>query len=89
HFPGFGSEAADYLINQRHVAGLGIDTLSADPGTDDQYATHKIALGKDKYLLENLDNIEALPARGATLITAPLRVENGTGSPARIFAILP
>ena len=89
HFPGFGGEACELLVNKRHVASLGIDTLSIDAGTCEDYLAHKIALGKGLYMMENLKDIDALPARGALLICGPLRIKDGTGSPARVVAIAP
>jgi kynurenine formamidase len=89
HFPGFGGEAADLLVNDRHVAYLGIDTLSLDPGNSTKYPVHNKALSRGLYLIENLDSLAKLPARGAMLVCAPLRIKNGTGSQSRVFAILP
>ncbi len=89
HFPGFTTEAADYLANKRQVNYLGIDTLSLDPGNSKEYGVHHLTLKKGMHLIENLDALDKLPARGATLVCAPLRIKGGTGSPARVFAILP
>jgi kynurenine formamidase len=89
HFPGFGAEACEYLIKQRHVAAIGIDTLSIDAGSNNDYSCHKIALGAGLYMMENLKDLALLPSRGALLFCGPLRIENGTGSPARIVAVTP
>ncbi len=89
HFPGFSAAAAGYLANQRQVNYLGIDTLSLDPGNSKDYAVHGLTLKKGMQLIENLDALDKLPARGATLVCAPLKIKGGTGSPARVFAILP
>ena len=89
HFPGFDKDSAEYLVNKRHASCLGIDTLSIDAGTSNVYAAHKIALGNGIYMIENLNNLHMLPARGAWLITAPLKLQGGTGSPARVFALTP
>ena len=89
HFPGFDRDSAEYLVNNRQASCLGIDTLSIDAGTSNLYAAHKIALGSGIYLIENLNNLHLLPARGAWLITAPLKLKGGTGSPARVFALTP
>jgi kynurenine formamidase len=89
HFPGVGLEAADYLINTRHVAGLGIDTLSMDYGASSDFPVHKLALSKGLFLIENLDNLSLLPSRNAQLFLGPLRIKGGTGSPARVMAVVP
>jgi len=89
HFPGFSAEACEYLVNIRAVNALGIDTLSLDPGNSTTYPVHRTALGKGIYLVENLDNLSRLPARGSTVFFGPLRIKGGTGSPARVMALVP
>jgi kynurenine formamidase len=89
HFPGFGGASADFLVNQRHVAALGIDTLSTDAGSSDVYPVHKLVLASGTYMIENLDRLADLPARNALLFCGPLRIKDGTGSPARILAVVP
>src|SRR4030095_10487734 len=88
HFPGFSSESARLLAEDRNVAGLGIDTLSVDYGMSKDFSVHHVAHGKGKYHLENVANLGALPAAGASLVVAPIAIENGTGGPARIFALV-
>jgi kynurenine formamidase len=89
HFPGFSLEAAKYLVENHRVKALGIDTLSADCGTSEDFLVHSYALKQDLFLIENLTNLDALPARGALLFCGPLKIEGGTGSPARVMAIVP
>ncbi len=88
HFPGFGKEAVDLLVNKRHVASLGIDTLSIDVGPSQDFPVHKLALGRGLYMMENLQALDSLPARGSLLFCGPLPLKGGTGSPARIVAIV-
>jgi kynurenine formamidase len=88
HFPGFSVEATKLLI-ERRVSGLGCDTLSIDPGTSSDFAVHHVALGAGLYHLENLANMSELPETGAFLIVAPIKLEGGSGGPARVFALLP
>lgn len=88
HFPGYGLDAVKYLIDKKHAFGLGIDTLSADCGTSKDFPVHSYALSKDVYLIENLHNLEKLPLRGALVFCGPLMIEGGSGSPARVLAIL-
>lgn len=89
HFPGFSAQAADFLLKERGVSYLGIDTLSADPGNSTTYPVHHKVLSSGVYMIENLDALSKVPARGAMLVVCPLRIKGGTGSQARIFAILP
>lgn len=88
HFPGFSAESAKLLAEERNVAGIGIDTLSVDYGMSKDFAVHHITHGKGKYHLENVANLGGLPATGASLIVAPIKIENGTGGPTRIFALV-
>lgn len=88
HFPGYSVEAAKLLVEDRNVAGLGIDTLSVDYGMSKDFGVHHISHGKGKYHLENVANLGSMPPSGAWLIVAPIKIENGTGGPARIFALV-
>lgn len=87
HFPGFSVEAIQALI-ARKVVGLGIDTLSIDFGASKDFAGHKASHAAGLYHLENLADLSALPEAGATLVVAPIKLEGGSGGPARVFAIL-
>ena len=88
HFPGYGPDTAKLLI-ERDVIGIGIDTLSIDYGPSKGFETHKAMLGANKYQVENLTNLDALPATGATVIIGVLKVKEGTQAQARVIALLP
>jgi kynurenine formamidase len=88
HFPGFSVEAVRLLI-ERKVSGLGCDTLSVDFGASRDFAVHRLALGSGLFHLENLAELGALPEAGAFLVVAPIKLEDGSGGPARVFALLP
>jgi kynurenine formamidase len=88
HFPGFSLEAARLLIERGAVA-LGIDTLSIDYGPSKDFEVHRVTLPAGLYQLENLANMDQLPEAGAFLISAPIKLEGGSGGPVRVFAILP
>ena len=88
HFPGLSKEAAQELVD-RDVLGVGIDTLSIDPGTSKTFEAHHVVLGANKYQIENLDNLDALPEVGATIIIAVLPVLDGTQAQARVMALVP
>lgn len=85
HFPGLAAAAAIYLKSKK-VKGVGLDTASLDDGQSGDFMAHRILLGANIYGLENLANIKQLPARGARLIVAPMKIEQGTGGPVRVFA---
>lgn len=89
HFPSFSAEAARFLIEERHCKGLGIDTLSIDPGTSKDFAVHHLVNKASRYGLENVAQLDKLPASGFDVIVAPMKIENGTGGPTRIFAVVP
>lgn len=88
HFPGYSIEAAKLLI-ERRVNGLGCDTLSIDYGASGDFPVHHAVLGAELYQLENLANLTELPETGSFLIVAPIKLEGGSGGPARVFALLP
>ena len=87
-FPGYSEQAAQYLVQEKQVAIIGIDTLSADYGLSEDFAVHKAVLSNDVYIIENLCNLDQLPTCGALLFCGPLPIEGGTGSPARVLAVL-
>ena len=89
HFPGFSKEAADFLVKERHVDGIGIDTPSIDYGPSQDFIVHQIINGANLYGLENIANLERLPPNGAILVALPIKIKGGTGAPVRIIAILP
>jgi len=87
-FPGLAGDAAELLV-ERGVVGIGIDTLSVDTGDSTDLPVHHTTLPAGLWHLEGLVRLEQVPARGAWLVAAPLRLVNGSGAPARVFAILP
>jgi kynurenine formamidase len=89
HFPGFSKEAAEFLVKERAIDGVGIDTPSIDHGPSKDFIVHQIVNGANRYALENVANLEKLPPQGATLIALPMKIKGGTGGPVRIIAILP
>jgi kynurenine formamidase len=88
HFPGYSNDAAKLLVEERNVAGIGIDTLSVDYGMSTDFMVHHISHGRGKFNLENVANLGSMPPTNAFVIIAPIKVENGTGGPARIFALV-
>ncbi len=87
HFPGISKEAAEFLVTQRNIAGVGVDVISFDPGIDDTYQTHRVILGKGKWALECLANLGSIPPKGAFLFVGAPKVEGATGGLARVIAV--
>lgn len=87
HFPGFSLEAIQYLLKNPKIVALGIDTLSIDFGASKNFQGHKISHGSGLYHIENMTNLDKLPARGAVIFVGVLPIEGGSGGPARIIAI--
>ena len=86
HFPGFGDEAIEYLLERRRAAAIGVDTLSLDNGQSTTFSVHVNWLNADNFGLENLANLDKLPARGATAIVGVVPWQDGSGGPARVLA---
>jgi kynurenine formamidase len=89
HFPGLSKEAAEWLVRERRIDGVGIDTASIDYGQSKDFIAHQVLNGADIYGLENVASLDALPPLGATIIALPMKIRGGTGAPARILALLP
>jgi len=89
HFPGFSKEAAEFLVKERDIAAIAVDTASMDCGQSTDFMVHRTINGANKPGFENLANVDRLPARGATLIALPMKITGGSGGPARIVAVLP
>ncbi len=87
--PGFTLEAARFLLEWRHVAGLGIDTHGIDPGSDTDLSVSRFALARSAVVLECLNNLDQIPPTGATLIVGRLPLVGGSGSPASVLALTP
>ena len=89
HFPGFAEDAARFLVDERDIAGIGVDTGSVDPGNARGFPVHGIVNGSGRFHLENLADLSELPESGAFLIVAPIKIEGGSGGQVRVFAVVP
>ena len=89
HFPGFSQEAAELLVKERHISGIGIDTASIDYGPSQDFVVHRIVNAAGLYGLENVAGLAEVPASGARLVALPMKIAGGTGAPVRIIALLP
>jgi kynurenine formamidase len=88
HFPGFSPSAAEWLLKERKVLGLAVDTLSLDNGTSREFKTHRVWLPAGRWGLENVANLERVPPSGATLVVGLAKIKDATGAPARLFALM-
>jgi kynurenine formamidase len=88
HFPGFHLEAADFLLREREVAGLAVDTLSLDHGPSPDFAVHYAWLPTGRWGIECIANLGALPPVGATLIAGAPTFKGGSGGPGRVIALV-
>jgi kynurenine formamidase len=89
HFPGLSREAAEFVVTQRKVNGVGIDTASIDYGQSKDFVAHQVLAAAGLYNLENVANVDRLPATGTSLIALPMKIHGGTGAPVRIVATVP
>jgi kynurenine formamidase len=93
HTPGLAREASALLAQDRDVLGLGVETVGTDAGQaftfDPPFPNHYLMHGSGKFGLASLCNLDQLPATGAVVIAAPLKIERGSGSPLRVIALTP
>jgi len=87
HFPGFGKAAVDFLLAERNVSGIGVDTLSLDHGPSANFEVHYTWLSTNRWGLENLSNLNAIPPVGATIFVGAPKVAAGSGGPSRVMAV--
>ena len=89
HFPGLHPDAAKWLVTNRSVKAVGIDTASIDFGQSTLFETHRTLMARDIPAFENLASLDRLPSTGALVIALPMKIGGGSGAPLRAVAILP
>jgi kynurenine formamidase len=89
HFPGFAGETTAWLLAERRISGVGIDTHGVDPGLDTSYATNTQIAAAHKIAIECMANLDQLPATGTTLVLGPLQLRGGSGAPLSVMAFVP
>ena len=89
HFPGLHPEAAEWIVHNRKVKSVGIDTASIDFGQSTLYKSHQTLYERDVPALENLASLDRLPPTGALLIALPMKIGGGSGAPVRVVAVVP
>lgn len=89
-FPAFGVESARFLVDERHAAGLGTDTLGIDTGAATDFPVHRhVSLDHGVWHVENLQNLKAVPPLGAWVVVGVMKLVDGSGGPARVLALVP
>ncbi|MFT5141849.1 MAG: kynurenine formamidase [Rhodothermales bacterium] len=89
HFPGIAPEAAEWLVANRNIAAIGLDTASIDRGQSADFMSHRILFAANIPAFENVADMSALPATGFSVIALPIKISGGSGGPLRIVAIVP
>ena len=88
NFPGFGYEAIEWLLVERDISSIAVDTLSLDPGNSTDFAVHINFLGTGRWGLESVANLSHIPPRGATVFVGVIPWEEGSGGPCRVLAMV-
>ena len=91
--PGPDAECARWLAEETPIVGIGVETVGTDAGAahsfEPPFPVHSYFLGAGKYGVTQLANLAELPPTGAVVVVAPLKLVDGTGSPARVLALVP
>ncbi|PHS67011.1 MAG: cyclase [Flavobacterium sp.] len=88
HFPGLSPEASEWLVKNRNINAIGLDTPSIDYGQSEYFKSHVILLSKNIPAFENLTNLDKLPSNNFEVIALPMKIKGGSGGPLRIVALL-
>ncbi len=92
HTPGPDPSAIEFLVHERDCKGLGVETIGTDAGQghvfEPPYPAHNILHGNGRYGLQCLTNLDQLPTFGSVIIASPLKIEDGSGSPLRVIALV-
>ena len=89
HFPGLHPDGARWLVANRQIRAIGIDTASIDYGQSTLFESHRTLYERNVPAFENLTALERLPVTGAWVIALPMKIGGGSGAPLRAIAVLP
>lgn len=89
HFPGLAPEAARWLVQNRKIKAVGLDTASIDYGQSQNFESHVALMSENIPAFENVANLDKLPDKGFQVIALPMKIKGGSGAPLRIIAYLP
>ncbi len=88
HFPGLHPDAAKWLVTNRKIKAIGLDTPSIDYGQSKDFKTHVTLYEQSVPAMEYVANLNQLPEKGFTVIALPMKVRGGSGGPVRIVAVM-
>ena len=89
HFPGMSPEGAAWLVKERKIKAVGIDTPSIDYGQSKYFETHRFLCGNNIIVYENVADLGQVPAKGAYAVAAPMKIKGGSGAPLRLLVWIP
>lgn len=89
HFPGLHPEAARWLVANRQINAIGLDTPSIDYGQSKLFESHQILFERNIPAFENVAHLDQLPSTGALVVALPMKIKGGSGGPLRIVALVP
>lgn len=89
HFPGLNPEAARWLVQNRKISAIGLDTPSIDYGQSELFESHRALFEKNIPAFENVANLDKLPTKGVIVFALPMKIKGGSGGPVRIIALIP
>lgn len=88
HFPGLSPDAAEWLVKNRKINAIGLDTASIDRGQSTDFRSHVILMSENIPAFENVANLDKLPVKGFQIIALPMKIKGGSGAPLRIIAVV-
>ena len=89
HFPGLHPEACKWILKNRKLKAIGIDTQSIDYGQSTKFETHRLLCEGDIPFFENVANLEKLSPTNSFVIALPMKIKDGSGAPLRLIAVIP
>ena len=89
HFPGLSPDTAKWLVENRKINAIGLDTPSIDYGQSKLFESHRVLMDKNIPAFENVASLERIPASGAFVVALPMKIAGGSGAPLRIVALVP
>ena len=88
HFPGLSEAAAQWLVSERRIKAVGIDTASIDRGQSTAFEAHRVLAAAQVPVFENVTNLNRVPKEGFNVVALPMKIEGGSGGPLRTIAII-
>jgi kynurenine formamidase len=89
HFPGIDPQLAEWLLKNKTIKAVGLDTPSIDYGQSTDFRTHRILLAENIPAFENVANLDLLPVKDSYVVALPMQIKKGSGAPLHIIAFVP